>query len=237
MNTLNSGRRQRLSATLLSGLLLGMGFLFSGSAMAQIAGTAHDFSDGLSTGPLDETIWNTTGEICVVCHTPHNAANAAAEAGPLWNRTLTVATYNVYEGANVGSDLDGGPFIAPSGISRLCLSCHDGTIAVDSFGGAQGQVGTNTIIDIRASANIGEAQAGVGDMTNDHPVSFEIPTIVQDPEIFQPTAGFLGVVPFFGASERVLECASCHDVHGTGFDYLLRVDNDNSDLCLTCHDK
>jgi len=236
MNTLISGQRNRLFTTLLLGLLMGMGILFSTSAMAQIAGTAHDFSDGLSGGGPGDT-WNTTTEICVVCHTPHNSISPTE--GPLWNRSTTTATFTMYTpNTTPGSDIDGTNFSdTPTGVSKLCLSCHDGSIALDSFGGATGSV---FIGDVNADFNIGEVSGGTGDLSNDHPVAFTWPdtSSAGDPEI-QPNAGGLvgGIMPLFGGGNDQLECASCHDVHGTGNPKLLRVNNTGSALCLTCHIK
>ena len=201
--------------------------------------------------------WNTTGEICVVCHTPHNAyeigegvAGASGTRGPLWNRTLSAVTnYAVYSGTNrVGSFLEtsttGSQTTDPSGVSKLCLSCHDGTIALDSFGRTAGgafEPGTagNTIQDLRPNANIGEGSGANGDLSDDHPVAFTFPTT--DTEIVPFAGGFVtgqtAPLPLFGGSLDQMECATCHDVHGTGNANLLRVDNTGSGLCLNCHTK
>lgn len=218
------------------------GLLFSGVASAQaiMTGTAHDFSDD-----------GFTNEICVVCHTPHNALSeteggaGAGELGPLWNRTLTqVSDYTLYtEFTRVGSDINATGFGQPTGVSKLCLSCHDGTIAIDSFGrNADNSVntgGTNFVDDINANANIGEGSGITGDLSNDHPVAFTFPTQVQDPEIHAFAGGLVNsTLPLFGPGQDQMECATCHDVHATGtFGPLLRVNNQNSDLCVTCHIK
>lgn len=253
MKTLTSSRWHRAIGSLLSVLLTGAGLLFSAAASAQIAGTAHDFSDGV--GGAGGDAWNTTGEICVVCHTPHNAyevgeGGGSGTRGPLWNRTLSAVTnYSVYSGASrVGSFLEtsttGSQTTNPSGVSKLCLSCHDGTIALDSFGRTTGGAvnpGTagNTIEDLRPNANIGEGSGTNGDLSDDHPVAFTFPTT--DTEIVGFTGGFVTgattPLPLFGTGQDQMECATCHDVHGTGNDKLLRVDNAGSGLCLNCHIK
>jgi len=245
MKTLISSRWHRTVTVPLSVLLMGMGLLFSGAASAQIALTAHDFS---AAG------WNTTGEICVVCHTPHNAYTegeagaGAGELGPLWNRTLTaVNNFSVYSSASrVGSFLEPSTVASqqtdPSGVSKLCLSCHDGTIAIDSFGraddGSVDTTGTNTMDLINPNANIGEGSGLNGNLSNDHPVAFTFP--ISDAEIvpFTPfsVTGQTGPLPLYGAGDQ-MECATCHDVHGTGNPTLLRIDNSGSTLCLNCHIK
>jgi predicted CXXCH cytochrome family protein len=241
MKTLMSGHGNRLLAVTLSAVLMGVGLLFSATASAQadnteITGSPHDFSgQGWSQ--------NGNSEICIVCHTPHNTISPGD--GPLWNRGLTTVTsYTLYSPNTVpGSDIQGTGFGQPSGVSRLCLSCHDGTIAVDSFGrntdGTPFTTGTVYVGAINANANIGDGTPGgtTGDLSNDHPVAFTFPTT--DTEIVTPAGGQVaGVLPLFGTSNDQMECATCHDVHATGtFDELLRVDNAGSDLCLTCHIK
>lgn len=182
-----------------------------------IVGTDHDFStDG----------WNTTGEICIVCHTPHNADVSVTNA-PLWNHQVTVATFALYSGATLDATMS-----QPDGASKLCLSCHDGTIALDNFGGKTD--GTPKIT--------GDALLGT-DLSNDHPVSFtyDAALATTDGGLYDPTtvnSGMGGTIDddmLFGGE---LQCSSCHDVHnGSGEAHLLVKANTGSGLCLTCHNK
>jgi len=242
MKTLISRRWHRIVTVPLSVMLMGTGLLFSGAASAQMLNTAHDFS---------AKNWDGNSEICVVCHTPHNAyseTEASAgpgELGPLWNRALTAvnnfATYTSL--TRVGSDIQGTGFQSDlSGVSKLCLSCHDGTIAIDSFGRDASNnpitTGTEFVDSINANANIGEGSGLNGDLSNDHPVAFTFPTT--DPEIVGITGNIVNgqsvPMPLFGTGQ--MECATCHDVHATAtFGKLLRVDNTGSGLCLNCHIK
>jgi len=234
-----------------------MGLLFSGAAFGQVAtttivGSAHDFSD-------DGAFFSTGNEICVVCHAPHNTYNptegnaaGVANLGPLWNRALTLVTaYSMYnDNVRVGSDIDAIDMgnVQPSGVSKLCLSCHDGTIAIDSYGRDTAgipNVGGTFVQTMNANANIGEGSGATGNLENDHPVGFTYTGQVLDPELAPigtgVVTGLKGIdMPLFGADQ--LECATCHDVHATGtFDKLLRVWNadpsDPSALCLNCHAK
>jgi len=229
MKTLFARQGNRLLATLLSGLLMAMGTLFSTSALAQddttIVGSIHDFR-------VQGWANNGNNEICIVCHTPHNAISP--QDGPLWNRALTTSTFTLYSpNTTPGSDIDGTGFNQPTGVSKLCLSCHDGTIAIDAFGGL---TGTEKMDDINAAANIGDVVGTVGDLRNDHPVAFTFPTT--DTEIVAASGGLVAGLPLFGVGQDQMECASCHDVHATNtYDQLLRVDNVGSGLCLTCHIK
>jgi predicted CXXCH cytochrome family protein len=195
---------------ILMALIVAVGFY--GLADAGITGSAHDFS----------TIsWNSVAaEKCNVCHIPHNAA--VATEGPLWNHAVTTASFSLYTSPTGSMDASVGQ---PAGASKLCLSCHDGTVALDSFGGS---TGSTTIT--------GDAKFGT-DLSDDHPISFTYPTT--DDELKTPVSGKVGTLPLFGSSSDQMECASCHDAHntGAGTQYLLIVDNDSSALCLTCHEK
>ena len=83
-------------------------------------------------------VFNKYGEVCVYCHTPHGAQNSNA---PLWNRALpATGNYTPYSSTTI--DVNGGSIPQPDGVSLACLSCHDGTIAVDSIINAPGS-GTN----------------------------------------------------------------------------------------------
>ena len=180
----------------------------SSICFAGIAGTAHDFS---GAG------WNSSGEICIVCHTPHNAQ--ALTSAPLWNHTYTTQTFNVYSGFDLDATVG-----QPSEASKLCLSCHDGTVALDSFGGA---TGTNPIGS--GSANLGTS------LTNDHPISmtYDGGLASSDGGLKDPTSQAVAALLHSGK----VECSSCHDVHDNTVAPFLRMSNTNSALCLTCHDK
>ncbi|MCP4665925.1 MAG: cytochrome C, partial [Deltaproteobacteria bacterium] len=116
---------KKLLVVLAVAILGTMGFV--SVSYAVIAGSAHDFS----TQP-----WMAAhnGQICLPCHTPHNADTSVTD-GPLWNHQVTtVATYTLYTSSTFEATDSG----QPDGRSKLCLSCHDGTVAVDSFGGVTG---------------------------------------------------------------------------------------------------
>ncbi|MES1981640.1 MAG: cytochrome c3 family protein [Pseudomonadota bacterium] len=80
----------------------------------------------------DRTTVIGTNQICVFCHTPHGFNTV--QSAPLWNRAVkSSATYTVYNATgatNVSSTLDAAtPSIGS--VSLACLSCHDGTQAMD----------------------------------------------------------------------------------------------------------
>ena len=71
---------------------------------------------------------NDYNDVCVYCHTPHGA-NKQIQA-PLWNRTVNPGTYTIYDKeTTIGLE---GRMSLPGPSSLTCLSCHDGTIAIDS---------------------------------------------------------------------------------------------------------
>jgi len=189
---------------------------FATVAFAAIAGSDHDFSNDGWSG----------GEICVVCHTPHNADTSVSDA-PLWNHTLTNSVFTLYSSATLDAAVG-----QPNGISKLCLSCHDGTVALDSFGGNVG----GTFMGANSDKNLGI------DLSNDHPVSFDYNAALAaaDGELLDPSATQSGLGSTIDADMLFsgrMECASCHAVHDPTNDPFLRKSNAGSALCLTCHDK
>ena len=198
------------------GLALGS-MLVAGLAGAQLAQSAHDFS---GRG------WGTTG-ICQPCHTPQNASTTLSVV--LWNHEVATGPYTVYDSPTMNART-----VQPNGVSKACLSCHDGTVALDSFAGS---TGTTTI---NGAANLGT------DLSNDHPVSFAYTDTLAmaDGELRSPTtqaSGLGGTIAsdmLFGAGNTQMECASCHDVHNaSNHEFLLLKSNARSALCLTCHSK
>jgi hypothetical protein len=218
-------------------------------------GSPHDFSS--------ET-WNFRQEICRVCHVPHDHdRNYELFAnGLLWNHQLSAETYQMYaeEGATnpvFASFIDGAFDNEPTGVAKLCLGCHDGTVGIDQFDRNSGATGSDSgvatlfIGDIDADFQIpGAGVPRIGtdmNLTGAHPLSIVYDEIA-DPGL-HPKTNALGS----GTIQDVLEptaagfkvqCSSCHDVHdGVGEavpgTHLLRVSNATpaSGLCLTCHKK
>ncbi len=207
---------------ILAGLLLGLGIQsnFAGT----ITGSAHDFTAKSWSG----------GRICVACHAPHNTNTSVTDA-PLWTHALSTATYTLYSSATLNATMG-----QPSGLSKLCLSCHDGTVAVDSFGGATGST------MVAASSNVGTA------LNNDHPIGFTYNSALatadgslHDPSVKSITIGSggqtkTGTLKATMLYNDKLECSSCHDVHNTfnaQTSKLLKVSDAGSAICLACHNK
>ncbi len=196
-------------------LLLAM---VSSLAVAQIATSEHDLS---GTNTKDNS------QICVYCHTPHNANGGVV---PLWNRDFTTSSFIMYDSPTLDMTIAS----APQGVSLACLSCHDGTIAVDQlFGDPWGASGSTHKVG-------GDAKLGTN-LSNDHPISITYDTTA-DTAFVAASAGKVGTLPLFGttaapgAGDQV-ECASCHSVHDDSIMPFLRKSNAGSALCLTCHIK
>jgi len=163
-------------ATLAAGFVVAVaGIAVSTPAAAQITGTRHNLGS-LGTGVNKFT---GTAEICVFCHTPHGGDTTAVV--PLWNRTLAApASYTTYDALGT-STLQGK--VAPVGsVSIACLSCHDGTQAMNSVinapgsgltGGTAWTTGSwGTSANQLAGKLIGVANLGT-DLKNDHPVGIQ----------------------------------------------------------------
>ncbi|MCP5049703.1 MAG: cytochrome c3 family protein [bacterium] len=195
-------------------LIFCLAVLLTGTVFGVITGSEHDFS---TEG------WNSTGEICITCHTPHNAM--AVTNGPIWNHEVTTATFTMYGTTLAGTT----PDATPSGMSKLCLSCHDGTVGLEAFGG----VTTNNNL-ISGSELVGT------DLSNDHPISITYGGTANG--LFAGTAasGVSGgsTIDADMLYSNKVECSSCHDVHNKyNISKLLKKSNAASALCLTCHDK
>jgi predicted CXXCH cytochrome family protein len=156
------------------------GLLFAASAQAAVSGittTKHNLS---TTGTGSGTRVNSnsgTDQICVFCHTPHGSNTTAAV--PLWNKTIpTTAVFTSY--ATLQTSSLNGEMLAVGSVSQACLSCHDGTQAMDNMMNAPGagtaQTGTwnwtganqtGGLLKAGIITNIGE------DLRNDHPIGIQ----------------------------------------------------------------
>ena len=119
--------------------------------IGSIANTRHNLTMSYNSNAAAMNFArNDYGEVCVYCHTPHGA-NGQIQA-PLWNRTVNPGNYTIYDKPTTLMR----PIGLPGPSSLTCLSCHDGTIAIDSvlnmpgsgrspLGGSNSEVGTSNI--------------------------------------------------------------------------------------------
>ena len=204
-----------------------MALLFADAAMAAIKLTKHNLG---MTGQYSFTSTNET-EICVFCHTPHNAVLNV----PLWNRSQQSGGYMLYTASATLTSAAGNASITSANISFLCLGCHDGTIGLGA--GVANNREPNPIAGL--SKLDGSAKLGT-DLTNDHPVGFNYQSASGEDNTINNTITnnkVAGELPLFRVSgvDNFLECASCHNVHNNTNIPFLRKTNDSSALCLTCH--
>jgi cytochrome c553 len=244
----DSQKEKSMKKILVSAVALGClgvaGAAFAGlNAQSGVNGSLHDMNAVVGVNA------DSMGRVCVFCHTPHNAETntGLGDNAPLWNRNAGTAPYTPYVWVtplNKKDDL-GNIFEvmtdteALQGPSRLCMSCHDGTIAVDQHGKAYAQAGTK----VMGAINSGRADLG-GDLTKTHPIGFNYVNIRlwrnsqasngdgTDTEIVDPAKSFAtdvaisadntyNVVTRAGAKKisdvlyqnEIMTCASCHEVH------------------------
>jgi predicted CXXCH cytochrome family protein len=160
-------------------------------------------------------------QICIFCHVPHRGLSLGV------NRPPSTATYQPYASSTLAAPAPG----VPSGASKVCLSCHDGTIAlgltVASGKIAMTNAGPGEVIPAGPS-NLGT------DLRGSHPVSF---TPVATAQIFPPPA----LDPVRLDALGRLQCTSCHDPHRDDLDPVqgsfLVKQNRAAALCQTCHAK
>lgn len=213
------------------------------SASATIVGSRHDLRSYLTLG--------TGAEICVVCHTPHDAdgntgTGTTVTEAPLWNHEISAdtVTYAMYS-SNGSGTIDGIEDTRPTGASRLCLSCHDGTVGIDNYGGG---ANTGAVLPPDSPYFVGT------DLTGQHPISITYDNAA-DPglhptdraitiggytngTVANPTRN--GTIDSLMLQNGKVQCSSCHDVHNTFVATsvaMLRIDMAGSALCLTCHNK
>lgn len=214
-------------------LLITLGVVLAGTvAVAQVSGTPHNLG---SAGTTSFQASN-QDEVCVFCHTPHQAT-AANGQDPLWNHTLSaVANYGVYASDTLDAtptDI-GGASAGSANVSNLCMSCHDGTIGVGSLYNNPAPVPDNAATLLTGAALVGS------DLTNDHPVNFTYDGTLatNDGGLVTPDSSSsvdaAGNVPLFAGT---VQCASCHDAHDNTQGAFLVVSNAQSGLCTQCHQK
>ncbi len=165
--------------------------------------------------------------VCVFCHTPHHANGAT----PLWNHSMSsVSNYVVYGSARLTNMNITVP--QPNGSSRLCLSCHDGTVALGDISSGAGAIAMQGGVTMMPSGahNLGT------DLSQDHPISLDYDAAAQADNTLTPRATVNKSVKFeqVGGIYRV-QCSSCHNPHDNQFGKFLVMDNTGSALCVTCH--
>lgn len=182
---------------------------------SQIANTKHN----LSTSGSGTYKASTESEICIYCHTPHAAAKT-----PLWNRSDPGTNYTLYSSSTLNANVS-----QPDGSSLMCLSCHDGSIALGSVKSRSSNIAFSSNY-ITGATNLGSS------LDNDHPVSF-----VYNTDISNADADIKSPSQIDGATKldnnNKMQCTSCHDPHYTSNIKFLVERDEYSTLCYSCHQK
>lgn len=204
---------------------------FSGTEDPGVSQTRHDLS--MAGGGM----WTyDTTEVCVFCHTPHVGQGTVY---PLWNRDLSPATFSMYTSPtfNMTPNAIGSP-------STLCMSCHDGNMAMNVVVNSPGRGTTGSIPDGGVDTELSDiyypgSPFGIlpnisgnyplgnpNNLADDHPISFTYnPNDDQQGNNF-PDIGGDGKItgaatttkyPLYSNSNgsNQFECSTCHDVHDT----------------------
>lgn len=227
-------------------------FTFACLSYAGIANTKHNMS---VTGPGGIKATTET-EICVFCHIPHNAQPGK----PLWNHDMPNSAYTMYTseyllraGYTVPTGL-GTTTGTPGMLSRQCLSCHDGTVAVGAVYMVRGTVLGNGLIAMSGVTGSGAipttATGYIGtDLRAHHPVGIEYNTAITInfgsgsrgiELVTNPTSNAMKLYAI--SSKTYVECSSCHDPHLENTKFLRDTSGANlaakiSNTCTACHNK
>jgi predicted CXXCH cytochrome family protein len=201
--------------------------------LAGVQETKHNFAS--ATYSPNAFFWGAQ-ETCVFCHTPHNAGST----GALWNHDVNLGqSYQMYN----SNTLDMTQSLNPHEGSLVCLSCHDGAIAINSLNNLPGPEGAGSY-GIPGGAGLdgaGRLSSSSGsfvgtDLSDDHPVGITYDA-TKDLD-FHAKTGNPQSYPDRLLSEGIyVECSSCHDPHDNTYSNFLVESNANSNLCLRCHIK
>ena len=177
----------KTSITSIAKLAGGLALMAASSvALASVVNTKHNLGAYNGWGNPAGTSNHTTGttEICIFCHTPHGGNQQVA--APIWNRTVSsTSVYTRFSAMNrITFDADEAPV---GSVSIACLSCHDGTQAMNAVinspgsdsiytTGAGAWSQTNFMSTLNASDN-GSTTGDIiylgTDLRNDHPISMQ----------------------------------------------------------------
>jgi len=192
--------------------------------------------------------------MCAFCHIPHTAM---PEGKPLWNRSMPTSIYTMYNSDylkrmlyTVESDL-GSTNDTPGALSRQCLSCHDGTVAIGAVHALHSTLNPIIAMDgVEGDGTLLSSSAGfIGtDLSMHHPVGIEYdPTVIMSFGTGSRTIE-LKAIPdsplklFEYGGKKYVECSSCHDPHKEN-NMFLHVDSGANhaqnvvNTCTSCHEK
>lgn len=209
--------------------------ILAGAVISQggVMETKHNFT---SSTYSPNAFFSGTRQVCVFCHTTHNGDQSI---GALWNHETNPPVYQPYSSPTLDMTIS-----QPHEGSLVCLSCHDGTIAVNSLNNLPGPEGAGSYGTPGGSGLDGSGRltssshAYVGiDLSDDHPVGVTYDAS-KDPTGFVPKTGNSQSYPDKLLDDGLyVECSSCHDPHDNTYSNFLAESNENSNLCMRCHTK
>lgn len=196
--------------------LLALLAAFAASGQSTIVSSKHDLS--VTGGGAIRAVTET--QVCVFCHVGHSRSPLGE------NRPDVRADYLAYKSSTLTSAVPS----SPTGATRICLSCHDGTIAL----GETVASGTITMLSTAPGGRLpADSPSNLGtDLRRTHPVSF----VPAPSRTHRTPEGRDGVK--LDRSGQV-QCTSCHDPHSETNDPIrkqfLLTSNRFSAMCLDCH--
>jgi len=206
-------------------IILGAAAALAATGVAAQHGRVKDTPHNLSVSGPGNVRSSTETEVCKFCHIPHSAVENEA----LWGRQLS--KLKQYETARLRLSGGGTPSPQPDGSSRLCLSCHDGTVALGDLGGQHLRPG----------------RGGMGtDLSGSHPISF----VVRDREGTQADEREMTIRPLLAIesnrdvrldAQGKMQCTTCHDPHvdryyAAGKTPRFWVKPTVTEVCVSCHE-
>lgn len=196
----------------------------SGIGHAQVSGDvlgSHNLSFS-GTSPIKGGL-----DPCLYCHVPHSGVQNPNPA--LWSQTLSTQNYSTYTSTTLHNTTQQ-PLLG--GDSSLCLSCHDGTVAV-------GQ--TQPFGAVKMTGNMYPLDVFGNNLQGSHPFSLRLP-LVDAPDLVSSLTTSHTTADTTNAVKLInndVECTSCHTPHNQSVDMLsknfLVRDSSNGQLCLSCH--
>lgn len=192
-----------------------------------LAGSILNSKHNLSVSGKGDIKASTETRVCIFCHSTHNTSSE----GPLWNHETSSGSIKTYERSTMNSKAE-----QPNGATKLCLSCHDGTIAVGAIKGVMQPIKMNNVgpsgeIPVSRKSNVGL------DLTGTHPVSVKYEQNIaladnhlkwppQDPEKIVGTD-----------ADGYVQCTACHNPHDDSKSEKYPFWNKTTfdAVCISCH--
>lgn len=184
--------------------------------MAISLSCVYVYAKGIKGSPHDLSALESRGT-CNFCHTTHGAMRKT----PLWSHKLSNTVYKIYQSSTLEAKVG-----QPTGSSKMCLSCHDGTVALTHTKGGRG----SGVFITPGTSNLGT------DLSDDHPISFiySDQLAAKDSQLRTPSQ----VPPqFYLGKSKEMHCTTCHDPHDNANGNFLRMSNSYSQICIACHNR